>query len=262
MLSHSIAIPDCKTIQLVAGSFSSCEGFFLQTKGNNPSLIYLYQPEQNTQKTLSQLLLGIQEQQLNALLLPIDRNNAKTEDKEIPFHDWLNNSLIMIKKSVEFCASATGSVQVILAGSGVGSWLAIQVVHQKIVEVNGLILDDGIPHINMLLTMLLYDNSSEYYDSKNISNPLEAIGNITLPTLFFHGAADNLVSIQEAEQFQAVSGARKKQFYVIPGAQRGRLAETGGTIYFETVRRFVDEVCGRNSWRERRRKYRQKRGNS
>lgn len=86
-------------------------------------------------------------------------------------------------------------------------------------------------------------------------NCLEILSDYKSPTLFFHGAKDVFVTIGEAEKLQSYSGARNKQFFVIPGADRSNLQVIGGDLYYETIKKFIDTVCGTNTWREKRRKF-------
>ena len=84
---------------------------------------------------------------------------------------------------------------------------------------------------------------------------MKKIAGLTLPTMIFHGAKDSWVSIREAEKLQSHCGAKNKQFFVIPGAERDNLPEAGGELYFQTIKKFIDGICGTNTWREKRRKF-------
>jgi len=84
---------------------------------------------------------------------------------------------------------------------------------------------------------------------------VEKVEKIELPTLIFHGAKDARISIADAEKLQASSAARTKQFFIIPGAQHEFLYKSGGELYFETIKKFIDTLCGVNTWRQKRRKY-------
>jgi hypothetical protein len=68
-----------------------------------------------------------------------------------------------------------------------------------------------------------------------------------------------LVAIAEAEKIQAFSGARTKQFFVIPGAEHHTVGKTGGQLYIKTIKQFTDTVCGVNTWRQNRRDLKKKR---
>jgi hypothetical protein len=88
---------------------------------------------------------------------------------------------------------------------------------------------------------------------------IKKIEKIKLPTLIFHGARDSQVSVAQAENLQSCSGAKSKQFYVIPGAERDRLPEAGGDLYFQTIKKHIDTICGINTWRQRRKSFKNNR---
>jgi len=81
------------------------------------------------------------------------------------------------------------------------------------------------------------------------------IAGIKLPTLILHGARDQLIPPYQAEKLQMQSGARNKQFLLIPGADHNSLIAMAGVRYFQCIRKFIDEICGLNTWRQRRRKF-------
>ena len=70
--------------------------------------------------------------------------------------------------------------------------------------------------------------------------------------MILHGACDQLIPASEAEKLQADSGARNKQFLLIPGADHNTMISTAGKLYFQTIRQFIDTITGRSSWRNRR----------
>ncbi len=75
-------------------------------------------------------------------------------------------------------------------------------------------------------------------------NNIEKIEKIKTPTLIFHGARDELVAIAEAEKIQASSGARTKQFFVIPGAEHHTVSETGGDLYIKRLNSLQIRCAG------------------
>ena len=71
--------------------------------------------------------------------------------------------------------------------------------------------------------------------------------------MILHGARDQLIPPSEAEKLQAESGARNKQFLLIPGADHNTMISTAGRLYFQTIRQFIDTITGASSWRNKRR---------
>jgi hypothetical protein len=61
-----------------------------------------------------------------------------------------------------------------------------------------------------------------------------------------------MIPASEAEKLQSHSGARTKEFVVIPGAEHNTMILTGGTLYFQTIKQFIDKLTGVTNWRKRR----------
>ena len=140
-------------------------------------------------------------------------------------------------------------------GQSLGSICAIDTVCKNGESVKGLIIESGICSTSAFLEAM--GASREHADilEEEGFNNIEKIEKIKTPTLIFHGARDGLVGVAEAEQLQASSGARTKQFFVIPGAERHTVGETGGDLYVQTIKQFTDTVSGVNTWRQKRRSH-------
>lgn len=148
-----------------------------------------------------------------------------------------------------------------IMGQSLGSILAIDVVSRNPESVKGLILESAMCQTVDYLSNRGFDTTTvdelEEFGFRN----LEKIEKIKLATLIFHGAKDSLIPIADAEKLQASSGARTKQFFIIPGAEHHELYQIGGKLYFETIKTFIDTLCGVNTWRQKRRKYQESQEN-
>lgn len=148
----------------------------------------------------------------------------------------------------------TGSIFVM--GHSLGSACAIETVLRNPDRVKGLIIESGICETAAFLQAIGVPAEYAVMDEEEGFDIIKKIEQIILPTLIFHGARDSLVSVAQAENLQSCSGAKSKQFFVIPGAERDRLPETGGDLYFQTIKKHIDTVCGVNTWRQRRKSFR------
>jgi len=140
-------------------------------------------------------------------------------------------------------------------GQSLGSICAIDSVFRNGDSVKGLIIESGIGETASFLAAMGVPLEKIAFLEEEGFNNLEKIEKITVPTLIFHGSRDQLVTIAEAENLQASSGARTKQFFVIPGAEHHTVSETGGELYIKTIKQFTDTVCGVNTWRQKRRSH-------
>jgi uncharacterized protein len=163
-------------------------------------------------------------------------------DSEKLFHfaiDWLSNK------------GCNGPIFVM--GQSLGSICAIDTVLKNGASIKGLIIESGIcATASFLEAMGVSPKQADIVEEDGFNN-IEKIEKIKTPTLIFHGARDVLVAAAEAENLQASSGARTKQFFIIPGAEHLTLGEIGGDLYFQTIKQFADTVCGVNTWRRKRR---------
>lgn len=140
-------------------------------------------------------------------------------------------------------------------GNGLGTLCAIATTLARSKAIKGILLESGIGETLSYLQALGLDRSAVPADRDDGFNTLAAIEKIELPTLIFHGGRDSVVGAAEAEKLQAASGAKNKQFFIIPGAERSTLAICGGELYYQTIKKFIDGVCGVNTWRSKRRQF-------
>jgi alpha-beta hydrolase superfamily lysophospholipase len=139
-------------------------------------------------------------------------------------------------------------------GQSLGSVCAIDTVLANPETVKGMILESGISETAPFLKGIgINDDLTNVSEDEGFNN-IEKIEKIETPTIIFHASLDTLVTIAQAEKLQASCGARSKQFFVIPRAERDSLASTAGDLYFQTIKKFIDTICGVNSWRRRRKK--------
>lgn len=166
-----------------------------------------------------------------------------------------NSLLDMVKQRLQERGNTN---PLFIMGQSLGSVFAIDVTLNNDEKVKGIILNSSISSTREYLTALGVDSSSTAFPEEEGFNNLKKIENIKLPTIIFHGAKDPLVKVAEAESLQACSGARSKQFFVIPGAAHGDLNTIGGDIYYETLKNYLNTTCGVNTWRQRRRRSKDK----
>ena len=139
-----------------------------------------------------------------------------------------------------------------LMGNSLGCACVIDIAYNHADSIKGIIIESGFCDTVPFLTGLGHDINQSGITEDDGFNNKEKIEKVKLPTLILHGARDSLVPPAQAEVLQASSGARNKQFHIIPGADRQTMIETGGDLYFQTIKNFVDMVSGINTWRQRR----------
>lgn len=147
----------------------------------------------------------------------------------------------------------TGSIFVM--GRSLGSAAAIDLVqrHQEVIK--GLIIESGFSDTMPLTDTLGIDAEKYNITETDCFGNSEKIAEIKITTLILHGARDTTIPVQLAEKLQACSGARGKQFLMVPGADHNTMIDVGGDRYFDVIKGFVDKACGVTKWQYRRRKY-------
>ncbi len=136
-----------------------------------------------------------------------------------------------------------------LMGRSLGSIPAIDLASRHKNRIKGLIIESGIANTIPLVKSLGLNVESIDFTEKDGFQNLEKIATITIPTFILHGARDEIIAADEAENLQSYSGARTKEFVIIPGASHNTMILTGGKLYFQTIKKFIDKVSGHSDWR-------------
>jgi len=141
-----------------------------------------------------------------------------------------------------------------LMGRSLGSVSAIDLATRHEDDIKGLIIESGIANTLPLANFLGVDTQGLKLSEADGFQNVEKIAKVSIATFIFHGSKDEIIAADEAENLQAFSGARTKEFVVIPGATHNTMIQTGGRLYFQTIRAFIDKVTGITNWRRRRKK--------
>lgn len=170
------------------------------------------------------------------------------------FSSLFADARTLFTHAVAWLAEKGCSGPLFVMGRSLGSVCVLEVVQANTQLVKGMILESGYCETIALLQALGADTAELALSEEEGFNNLQKIASIKIPTMIFHGSRDFLVPVAQAERLQAASGARNKQFFIIPGAAHHTVSKTGGTLYFKTIQGFIETTCGINTWRQRRKK--------
>lgn len=145
-------------------------------------------------------------------------------------------------------------------GRSLGSASAIEIASQEDANIKALILESGFADLAPLATSLGIDVSALDFTEADGFNNKAKMELIETPTYILHGQKDSLIPISEAEKLQSYCAARSKQFHIIPGAEHNTMISTAGDIYFQEIKKYIDTLLGVNSWRKRRKEFKEKQG--
>jgi alpha-beta hydrolase superfamily lysophospholipase len=157
-----------------------------------------------------------------------------------------------------YCQKHNLSGPLFVMGRSLGCVSAIDCAYRLPEYFKGLIIESGFADTLPLAARLGFDSTKTHLKEEDCFNNIKKIQDIRLPTLILHGASDHIIPLHEAEKLQAESGARAKQFHLIPGADHNSLILVGGALYFESIKKFIDTSTGKNTWRQRRKQFKQK----
>ncbi len=167
----------------------------------------------------------------------------------------VDDANVQFSLAIKWLASKDYSGAIIVMGRSLGAVCAIDVVYYNPDTIKAMILESAFCETLPLLTAIGAGKAVEGISEEDGFNNLQKIVEIKVPTILFHGSRDLVVPISQAEKLQAASGAKNKQFLIIPGAEHGTVSKTAGTLYFTTIKGFIDTICGVNTWRQRRRNH-------
>jgi uncharacterized protein len=165
------------------------------------------------------------------------------------------DTLVALDFFIDFCRENHLSSDIFVMGRSLGSAFCIDLGYTSPEKIKGIIIDSGFAYSLPLAARLGYNVSDTGLSEEDCFNNLAKITEIEIPTLLLHGAEDQLIPLPEAVKLQAESGAKIKQLFIVPGADHNALFRRGGSTYFETVKNFTDTVTNRNTWRQRRKRF-------
>jgi len=191
-------------------------------------------------------------------LLLISCADLRSERGGSEISSMMDSLPLIFKKTLLYLREKQFTGALFTMGESLGSACIIEITKMFPDELKGMIIVSGFCDTVPFLTGSgVQTENLELTENDGFNNKTK-ISDITLPTLILHGARDTVVPPPQAESLQASSGARNKQFFIIPGAEHTTVAETGGSLYFQTIKTFADTVSGVNTWRQRRRNSRKK----
>ncbi len=164
------------------------------------------------------------------------------------------DGVTLVPQVKQFLDEKNCSGALFVMGRSIGSIVAVETIFQTGDDFKGMIIESGICSTPSYLSALGANIEQLGISEEDGFDMLNKVEEIELPTLIFHGAADPLIPVVQAERIQSFSGARSKQFFIIPGGTHDNLAKIGGELFFQTIKQFTDTICGVNTWRRRRKR--------
>jgi hypothetical protein len=124
-------------------------------------------------------------------------------------------------------------------GRSLGSVSALEIAYKQGSQINGLIIESGLPSISSLIVRHGIATPDMNLDAIT-RECLDMVKMITVPVLIIHGEYDTLVPPDEAETILENIGSSNKDLLMIPGATHNDIMFVGLRQYMEAIRKFVD----------------------
>ena len=137
--------------------------------------------------------------------------------------------------------------QVVLFGRSLGGAIALYIASK--LPGAGVIVESTFTCLRDLAAIFFPGIDANLFQGQYES--LERIKNLTMPLLVVHGTRDDLVPVEQGKRLFAAHPGRigkQKQLYLIEDAGHNDTYYVGGENYFETLERFIRQVCS-NSWK-------------
>lgn len=158
----------------------------------------------------------------------------------------------LFKETLNWLESSGHTGPLFLMGRSLGSAPAIDLATRHENAIKGIILESAIAETLPLARTLGIDPEHIEMSEEDGFNNLKKIESVSKATFILHGARDTLIPAADAEKLQSHSGAKSKEFMIIPGAEHNTMIATGGNLYFQTIKQFIDKITGVTNWRRRR----------
>ncbi len=136
------------------------------------------------------------------------------------------------------------SPRLIVMGRSLGSACALALAASHPGEVDGLVVESGFAGTLALLRVLGLDARAYGLTEADGFGNLEHVRGYAGPTLFIHGARDDLIAPAEAKALFAVSPAAEKTLLLIPGAGHNDLFFVGRERYLDALARLAAQAAG------------------
>ncbi len=215
---------------------------------SNPNILYFHG---NGEQVCDHDAIGPMYGEVGLNLLVVDYRGYGWSNGTPTVSNMLSDADIVFEKSKKWLEENGCTGALFIMGRSLGSVPAINLAKNHD-DFKGLLLESAIADtVPLAISLGLNFPQREICEENGFKN-LQKIEKVTKPTFILHGARDELIPASEAEKLQAHSGARSKEFVVIPGAQHNSMITTGGKLYFETIKKFVDKFTGASNWRNRR----------
>jgi alpha-beta hydrolase superfamily lysophospholipase len=186
-------------------------------------------------------------------LLVVDYRGYGRSSGEPTVSAMIQDAHAIFKQAKSYLKDENRNGPFILMGRSLGSVCAIELAVSHQDEIAALIIESGIATTMPLLQNMGIDTAGLGITEQHGFRNVRKIERVTKPICILHARHDQLISVTDAEILQAQSGARNKQFLVVPKADHNTIMAVAGNLYYQSIKQFLDKISGvRPQWRRKR----------
>lgn len=182
------------------------------------------------------------EQDLN--FLAVDYRGYGRSNGEPSVTSMMQDAHVIFKEVRKWLQVRERTGPLVIMGRSLGSAAALEVAAAWQSEIVALIIESGFSTTLPFLQRLGLDTRALGITEADGFKNVRKIMVCTRPTLILHARFDEIIPVSEAEILQAQSGARTKEFLVVPGADHNTIMAQAGKLYFEVIKRFINKIIG------------------
>lgn len=222
---------------------------FYLTEYDAPCILYFH----GNGETVSDYdTIGPQYNEVGINLLMTDYRGYGWSDGKPSVTTMFSDGEILFQEARKWLGENGYTGAIFLMGRSLGSACAIDLAEKFSDDIKGLIIESGFADTLPLARSLGIDlNDSDIVEEECFNNSAK-IALVTKPTYILHGARDQIIPAVEAEKLQSFSGAKNKEFQVVPGADHNSIITVAGRLYFQAIKQFIDKITGAVTWRKKR----------
>lgn len=182
------------------------------------------------------------EQDLN--FLAVDYRGYGRSNGEPSVTSMMQDAHVIFKEVRKWLQVRERTGPLVIMGRSLGSAAALEVAAAWQSEIVALIIESAFSTTLPFLQRLGLDTRALGITEADGFQNVRKIMVCTRPTLILHARFDEIIPVSEAEILQAQSGARSKEFLVVPGADHNTIMAQAGKLYFEVIKRFINKIIG------------------
>jgi len=239
--TETTAIPSIIEFEIPVGESISLSGRFHLAGQDDPTILFFHG---NGEIVGDYDTIGPMFVETGLSFLVVDYRGYGKSGGSPTVTSMLQDAHVIFKTVKDWLKSQNRTGPLIIMGRSLGSTCALELSATYPADIAGLIVESGFAATLPLLGAIGADvQALGLTEADDFQNPYK-ISQSRQPTLIIHAQHDQFIPIADAEILHAESGARAKQFQIVPGADHNTIIERTGRMYPQVLKQFANKICG------------------